>query len=122
MIIYTLISVRGKREDIIVLNRNYTKEQLKEKLGKENNLEYERIEKGTYLSKGETLKIKFQNEGFIYTRYNDGYGCVGFCKRDKAIIFFDGKHKRKQGKHPFLMIRHLTWMKINRLSNLIRKL
>lgn len=91
--IYTCVHECGKGEKI-VLNRNYTKEQIREKLSvPEAEFSKSRIDeilsKGIYLD--EILTIECNNEGTITTQ------CRGsiwyFYKRDKVIIGPDGSFK-----------------------------
>ncbi len=70
--LYTFIDEFGKKP-IVVLNRNYTVEQLREKLsspGSQHNPERieEVLTKGIYLPEGKTLKIKAHGEGNITTQ------------------------------------------------------
>ena len=83
--LYTHISQIGHGE-IFVLNRNYTKEQLREKLSvPEGPGEYivnRALSTGLILP--EPLTIKFKDEGTITTQQS---GCTWYLyKRDKAII------------------------------------
>ena len=87
--LYTHISQIGHGE-IFVLSRNYTKEQLREKLSvPEGPGEYivnRALSTGLILP--EPLTIKFKDEGTITTQQS---GCTWYLyKRDKAIIKPDG--------------------------------
>ena len=89
--LYTKISQIGKAE-IIVLNRNYTKEQLREKLTVPDGLDKDYAEyilsKGIYLPEGEVLKVKFSDEGTITTQCR---GSIWYMyKRDKVVVKPDG--------------------------------
>lgn len=87
--LYTEISQIGKKR-IIVLNRNYTKEQLRDKLsvpgGPSKFFLREILTEGIYLN--EPLEIKLHADAIITTQQK---GCMWYCyKKDKVAVKPDG--------------------------------
>ena len=98
--LYTHISQIGHGE-LFVLNRNYTKEQLREKLsvpgGPDEEIINRALTKGITLS--EPLTIDFKDEGTITTQQS---GSTWYLyKRDKAIIKPDGGFQIIEYLNPF---------------------
>ncbi len=112
--LYTHISQIGQK-DIIVLNRNYTKEQLREKLSVPGGPGEEMI--NWVLSKGitlsEPLTITFKDEGTITTQ------CLGsiwyLYKRDKAVVKPDGGFQIVRYLYPFERVCYPIEVKISEL-------
>lgn len=112
--LYTHISQIGHGE-IFVLNRNYTKEQLRKKLSVPEGPGEEAVNRA--LSKGitlsEPLTIKFKDDGSITTQQS---GRIWYLyKRDKAIIKPDGSFQIIEYLNPFERIYYPIEAKISEL-------
>ena len=95
-ILYTLINESGKK-DIIILNRNYTDEQLRKKLSADpgthtkNWIDYVLVN-GVRIPEGETITVKIRDDATITTQC---YGSISYCyKVYKVILYPNGDFKK----------------------------
>ena len=94
--LYTMVSECGKK-DIIVLNRNYTNEQLREKLSADPGVHTENwidhvLTNGVRIPEGETITVKIRDEATITTQC---YGSIAYCyKGYKVILYPNGDFKK----------------------------
>ena len=95
-ILYTLINESGKK-DIIILNRNYTDEQLRKKLSADpgthtkNWIDYVLVN-GVRIPEGETITVKIRDDATITTQC---YGSISYCyKGYKVILYPNGDFKK----------------------------
>lgn len=93
--LYTMINGSGKK-DIIVLNRNYTDEQLREKLSADPGVHTQSwidyvLANGVRIPEGETITVKIRDDATITTQC---YGSISYCyKGYKVIIYPNGDFK-----------------------------
>ena len=93
MNLYALVFECGKPEEIIVLNRNFSKEQLKEELSKMEHIPKKYVdyilESGRYLEPNETLAITASSNGTVTTQK---YGTTNyFYEKYKIVIKSDAE-------------------------------
>ena len=94
--LYTMVNECGEK-DIIVLNRNYTNEQLREKLSAAPGVHTENwidhvLTNGVRIPEGETIMVKIRDEATITTQC---YGSISYCyKGYKVILYPNGEFKK----------------------------
>lgn len=87
--LYTMVSESGKK-DIIVLNRNYTNEQLREKLSADPGVHTENwidhvLTNGVRIPEGETITVKIRDDATITTQC---YGSIEYCYKGYKVILY----------------------------------
>lgn len=87
MNLYTLIFESGKEEEIIILNRNFTKEQLRAQLNKMEHISEKYvnyiIEAGQYIEPNCELRITAESAGTITTQR---YGSTSYFYKMGEIV------------------------------------
>lgn len=93
---YTVIRGLSKKDDVIVLNRRFTREEIRATLEEEPK-EYSEewidtvVKKGIYINEGETLIIECKEEEkdirSAFKPYRSGFSCAYIHRRDKVEVY-----------------------------------